>query len=103
MSIPISKTLRDCINDLPNAAAYLDTHHVFQYVNPAYGSLVGLQRPLDIVGGTTFDLPCGAAAYAEVFQEHDRGVMRSGKEFKILDIHLFAGGETHVLVNSIRP
>jgi len=103
MNISISKTLRNYIDGLPNPAACLDEHCVFQYTNSAYGNLVGLRRSLDIVGGTTFDLPCGAAAYAEVFQEYDRRVMNSGKELKLLDIHPFAGAEIHVLINSIKP
>ena len=98
-----NQALRDYMDGLPGPASYKDEHHVFQYVNSAYGKLVGLPQHLDIVGRTAFDLPCGAAAYAEAFQEQDRQVMRSGKSYKVLDTHPFAGGEMRVLVNRKIP
>jgi DNA-binding CsgD family transcriptional regulator len=103
MNALISKTLSDYMDSLPNPSVYTDEHGVYQYLNLAYGNLIGLQQHLDFVGRTDFDLPCGAAACAEAFQEQDRQVMNSGKEHKILDIHPFAKDEMHVLLNSKKP
>jgi DNA-binding CsgD family transcriptional regulator len=103
MNTGASQALRDCIDTLPGPAVYKDTDGVYQYLNIACGNLIGLPRHLDFIGGTDFDLPCGAAAYAEAFQEQDRQVMETGKESKILDIHPFAEGGTHVLLNSKKP
>jgi len=103
MNTGTSKALRDCIDTLPGPAVYKDKDGVYQYLNMACGNLIGLQRHLDFIGGTDFDLPCGAAACASTFQEQDRQVMETGKEYKILDIHPFAEGETHVLLNSKKP
>jgi DNA-binding CsgD family transcriptional regulator len=103
MNTTVSKALRDYIDSLSDSATCKDEHCVFQYINAAYGNLIGLQQPLDLIGGTAFDLPCGAAASAEAFQEQDRQVMNFGKEHKILDIHPFAEGEMHVFVSRKKP
>jgi PAS domain-containing protein len=103
MNQQVSQKLRDDIDGLPGSTACRDAQGVYQYVNAAYGRLMGLTQPLDIVGRTVFDLPCDAAACAEAFQEHDRLVMSSGRAQKVLDIHPYADGQWGVYVVSKKP
>ena len=93
VNIEISKNVIDHLDSLPGIAACRDKECVYRYTNEAYGKIHGLQHHLDIVGGTSSDLPSGAAACAALFDEQDRQVMGSGKEIKILDIHPYADGE----------
>jgi len=103
MNTHISKGLRDYIDEQPYPVIYKDEQCVFQYVNTAYCHLIGLHQPLEIIGGTAYDLPCGAAASAGMFEEQDRHVMSSGKELKVLNIHPFADGEWRVQLNTKKP
>jgi len=103
MHTQISKSVRDYIDGQPYPMIYKDEQCVFQYVNTAYCRLIGLRQAVDIIGATAYDLPCGAAAAAEMFEEQDRQVMSSGKALKILNIHPFSGGEWGVQLNTKKP
>jgi len=103
MDYKISKELRDSIDGLAGPAFCKDENSVYQYLNPNLGRIYGVRHHLDFVGGTDFDIPCDVAACAEAFQEQDRLVMSSGKEFKILDIHPFADGQWGVYLGSKKP
>jgi len=103
MNTQVSMSMRDYIDAQPHPVVYKDEQSIFQYVNTAYCRLNGLRQSLDIIGGTAYDLPCGAAAAAEMFEEQDRHVMSTGKELKILNIHPFANGEWGVQLNTKKP
>ncbi len=99
----ISQTLADQIDRIDGLAAVRDKDCVYQYTNAIYGRLHGLHHHLDIVGGTSLDLPCDTAACAAVFDEQDRQVMRTGKVLKILDIHRYADDEWRAHLYTKRP
>jgi DNA-binding CsgD family transcriptional regulator len=103
MDSKVSKEVRDSIDGFAGLAFCKDEHSVFQYTNPIHGKLIGLRHHMDIIGGTDFDIPCDVVACADAFQEQDRLVMSSGKEFKILDIHPFADGQWGVYLSSKKP
>ncbi len=103
MDHAVSSTVRSYIDNLPGPAVYKDTRSTFQYLNAAYGALVGLQHHLDFIGGTASDLPCGAAAAASSFEEQDRQVLETGKVLKNLDIHPYADGQWGVHLGRKEP
>ena len=103
MEINVSQELITHLDNLPGIAAFRDKACVYQYTNAAYGKVHGLTHHLDIVGGTSLDLPGGAVACAALFDEQDQLVMRSGKELKILDIHPYTDGEWRIHLYTKRP
>jgi len=103
MEINASQKLISHLDKLPGIAAFRDKSCIYQYTNAAYGKVHGLHHHLDIIGGTSLDLPSGAAACAAQFDEQDQLVMRSGKELKILDIHPYTDGEWRIHVYTKQP
>jgi DNA-binding CsgD family transcriptional regulator len=99
----VSRELITHLDNLPGIAAFRDKTCIYQYTNAAYGKVHGLTHHLDIVGGTSLDLPGGAVACAALFDEQDQLVMRTGKELKILDIHPYTDGEWRIHLYTKRP
>lgn len=93
----------EIFDQMPDCWGCKDENSVFIYGNEAYGKLVGLKNPLDIIGRTAFDLPCEAAACAPLFQAQDQEVIASAKPLKILDVHPFSGGEWRVHIFTKMP
>jgi DNA-binding CsgD family transcriptional regulator len=104
MDFSIGKKVQGYIDGLLEPAIYKDENCVFQYLNPQFGKTVGVRgHHLDLVGSTASDLPCGMAAAAEVFEEQDRFVMRSGRAVKNLNIHPYADGVWGVYIGRKEP
>lgn len=103
MDHAVSSTVRDYIDSLPGPAVYKDASSTFQYLNAAYGDLVGLRHRLDFIGGMASDLPCGAAEAACSFEAQDRHVLETGKILRNLDIHPYADGEWGVHLGRKEP
>jgi len=99
----ISQALADQIDRIDGLAAVRDRDCLYQYTNATYGRLHGLPHHLDIIGGSSLDLPCDTAACAALFDEQDRQVMRSGKTLKMLDIHRYADGAWRAHLYTKRP
>jgi DNA-binding CsgD family transcriptional regulator len=93
MTRAVDPSLRMLFDQMPGLWGCKDENSVFMYVNAAYAQVVGLQHRLDMVGRTDFDIPCDAAACADLFQAQDKEVMVSARPLKILDIHPCAGGK----------
>jgi DNA-binding CsgD family transcriptional regulator len=93
MTRTVDPSLRALFDQMPGLWGCKDENSVFMYVNPVYARVVGLKHHLDMVGRTDFDIPCDAAACADLFQTQDKEVMASAKSLKILDIHPCAGGK----------
>ena len=90
-------------DQMPDCWGCKDKNSVFMYGNEAYGKLVGIENPLDIIGRTAFDLPCEAAVCAPLFEAQDREVIASAKPLRILDVHPFSGGEWRIHIFTKMP
>ena len=95
MMCQVHPKLWEILDQMPGCWACKDENSVFTYVNEAFGKLIGVKKHLDIIGRTAFDLPCGAAACAPLYQAQDQEIIASSKPLRVLDIHPYAGGEWH--------
>lgn len=93
---------RAFFDSLPGVAGCKSRDSVFLYSNAEHGKCVGLDNHLDIVGRTVLDLPC-IAACAEMYQEQDQEVMRSGRTLQMLDIHPGADQKWHAFIVTKKP
>ena len=95
MAYQLDPTLLEMFDQIPGCWGCKDENSRFMYANGAYGKLMGLKNPLDIIGLTAFDVPCDAAVCAPLFEAQEQEIIASSKPLKILNIHPFSGGEWH--------
>ena len=103
MTRQVDPKLREFFDKMPGCWGCKDENLRFMYVNEAFGKLVGFQHHLDSIGRTDFDMPCGAAESAPVFELQDREVIASSKPLTLLNIHPYAGGEWRAFVVTKTP
>lgn len=79
-----------------------DENSVFMYANEAYGKLVGVLHPLDVIGRTDFDMPCKTVECAADFQAQDGEVIATNRALKIFDWHPYADGlwQAHIFTKT---
>lgn len=80
-----------------------DLDSVFRYMNRTCATRVGFRDHYDVIGRTDDDLPCDAAACAELFRQQDREVIEHGRPLRILDIHPYAEGQWRAFIFTKTP
>ena len=75
-------------NQLPGCWGCKDINSKYIKVNKEYARLFDSDLPDDYIGLTDFDLPGERSHFAEEFQAQDKEVIRTGKQMRVLNIHL---------------
>lgn len=75
-------------NQLPGCWGCKDTNSRYIQVNAEYAQLFDYNSPEDFCGRTDYDLPGARSHFAKDFQAQDQTVMRTGKQMRVLNIHL---------------
>jgi DNA-binding CsgD family transcriptional regulator len=103
MSTLVTPQLQHVFDTMPGSWGCKDEHSNYLYINDTLATITGFDSKHDAVGLTDYDLPCDAAACANLFREQDKEVMQKGQTLRILDIHPCARGEWRAFIFSKMP
>lgn len=80
-----------------------DFNSVFITANNYFANLLGFKDPKKLIGKTDYQINCPASDLAQVFQKHDKEVIKTKKAIKFFEIVKFVSGDAKISITTKAP